>query len=147
MIAGAAPSGSPESGIGEVSFSKLKGCDSALDEADERISLSNRFVSHGCTTALSELEAVFSAGCGSFTWVEKVGGRAPSRRSPAAVLDQRRSWESIPPTTSVIVAAAYSPRSVGGEGATGLAADVMSFDRPENLAGDGSVVVEEEEIA
>src|SRR4051794_40127922 len=49
----------------------MKRRDSALDEAGERILLSNVSISDRCTTALS---AVFVAGSGFIARVEKVGG-------------------------------------------------------------------------
>jgi hypothetical protein len=52
----------------------MKQCDLAFDEAGERISLSKRSVTHGCTSALAEGDAAFTAGCGSSAWSEKAAG-------------------------------------------------------------------------
>jgi hypothetical protein len=82
-VAGDVPPRLSDSGIFEVSLSRVKECDLAVDAAGDRISLSTGPVTNDGTIGISREDAVLNAGCGPSTSAEKAVGES----SFSAVVD------------------------------------------------------------
>ena len=87
----------------------MKECDLAFDEAGERISLSKRSVTHGCTSALCGRRCSFYRRLWILRLVREGRGSGVLLGSRCWITGARGSL--IPPTTFVIAAGEHSPRS------------------------------------